>query len=32
MKRVNVNVDDMQVFVIIKNIEMMKNASVNANN
>ena len=32
MKRVSVNVDDMQVFVIIKNIEMMENASGNANN
>ena len=32
MKRVNVNVDQMQAFVIINNIEMMINAGVNARN
>ena len=32
MKRVSVNVDYMQAFVIIKNVRMMINAGVNAKN
>ena len=32
MKRVSVNVDQMQAFVIIKNVGMMINAGVNAQN
>ena len=32
MKRVNVNVDQMQVFVTISNVETKINADVNANN
>ena len=32
MKQVNVNVDQMQAFVIINNLGMMINAVVNANN
>ena len=32
MKRVSVNVDQMQVFVIISNVGMMINAGVNAKN
>ena len=32
MKRVNANVDQMAVFVIINNVEMMINAGVNAKN
>ena len=32
MKRVSVNVDQMQVFVIINNVGMMINAGVNAKN
>ena len=32
MKRVSVNVDQMQAFVIINNTGMMINAGVNANN
>ena len=31
-KRVNINVDQMQVFVMINNIGIMINADVNANN
>ena len=32
MKRVSVNVDKMQAFVIINNVEVMINAGVNAKN
>ena len=32
LKRVSVNVDQIQTFVIIKNVGMMINAGVNANN
>ena len=32
MKRVSVNIDYMQVFVIINNVGMMTNAGVNAKN
>ena len=32
MKLVNVNVDQMQAFVIINNVRIMINADVNANN
>ena len=32
MKRVSVNVDQMQAFIIINNIKMMINAGVNAKN
>ena len=32
IKRVSVNVDYLQALVIIKNVEMMINAGVNANN
>ena len=32
MKRVSVNTDQMQAFVIINNVGMMINASLNANN
>ena len=32
MKRVSVNVDQMQAFVLLSNIGMMVNAAVNANN
>ena len=32
MKRVNVNADQMQVFVTINNVGMMRNVGANANN